>query len=313
MSSLDELLAARQRLWDEHPIITESATLPTRAVKDAVARVMLSARKSRSSIAFWADPVTGKTSCIRAIKKAISDRFPDAGVLMLEAVEDKQQAEGRLLISILMTIGYAHQIDRALAGKRDQVKRALIALSGSKKRLFILIDEAQEVSNDEFAWLKAVINALSGAGIKVTTVMFGQRELKGRKENLQSKGRSDLCERFMKNLMEFRGVRTKADLEVICSAIEEYSEFPPKSGWTYTAFLFPRAHLSGFRFAGIASAAWDVIKQVVPATVLKDGLSMEVVAGFLANLCISCRGLDTSGLVFTDDQLTKALQAALGK
>lgn len=313
MIDMEALLAERKRSWDEHPIITESAIVPTRSVKDAVARVMLISRKSRASIAFWADPVTGKSSCIQAIKKAIEERFPTAGILTLESVEDKQQAEGRLLLGILKSIGFAHKVDRDLAGKRDQVRRALISLSGTSKRLFIIIDEAQEVANDEFAWLKAVINGLSGVGIKVTTVMFGQRELIERRQDLQTNGRSDLCERFMKNLLEFRGVRVMKDLEVICQALDENSEYPAGSGWTYTMFLFPRAYQGGFRFVKIVPMLWDGFRTLVPTVMLKKGLPMEVIAAFVANLCLECKELDAPDFVMSDAVIAKALKMALGK
>ena len=313
MFDMDALLAERKRSWDEHPIITESAIIPTRSVKDSVARVILISRKSRASIAFWADPVVGKSSCIKAVKKAIEERFPNAGILMLESVEDKQQAEGRLLLGILKSIGFAHKVDRDLAGKRDQVRRALISLSGTSKRLFIIIDEAQEVANDEFAWLKAVINGLCGVGIKVTTVMFGQRELIERRRDLQTNGRSDLCERFMKNLLEFRGVRVMKDLEVICQALDENSEYPVGSGWTYTMFLFPQAYRGGFRFVKIVPMLWDEFKTVVPTAMLNKGMPMEVIAAFIANLCLECKELDAPDFVMSDAMITKALKMALGK
>jgi hypothetical protein len=311
MNEMDLILNERKHSWDEHPIITESAVLPTRSVKDAIARVMLVARKARASNGWWADPVTGKSFCIQAIRKAVSERFPGAGILTLEAVEDKQKAEGRLLISILNTVNFAHKAARELADKRDQVKRALIALSGASRRIFIFIDEAQEVSNEEFGWLKAVINGLSEAGIKVTTVLFGQRELKDRRLELMTEGRSDLAERFMKHLLEFRGLRLQLDLKIICEALDKHSEYPTGSGWTYTQFLFPRAFADGFRFGGLVPAMWEHFKEVVPPPMLKKGLPMEVVAAFLANVCIACKDMDGPGLEIPVSVIDKALKQSL--
>lgn len=312
MTHIGELLAERQRSWLDHPIITESAVLPTRSVRDAVARVTRISRKARASIAFWADPVVGKSFCIQAIRKTVEKEFPGAGILSLEAVEDKQQAEGRLLVSILKSIGFVHKVDRDLAEKRDQVKRALIALSGHAKRIFIFIDEAQEVSNQEFAWLKKVINDLSGAGIKVTTIMFGQRELLRRKANLKADGRSDLSERFMKVMLEFKGLRKARDLTVVCEAMDQHSEYPEGSGWTYTRYLFPRAYDGGFRFAKMVPVLWDRLVALVPPIMLKQGLPMEVIAALMANLCIACKEQDGPDLAFDVKVVDRALVQALG-
>lgn len=184
MTDINALLAARERYWDEHPIITETAALPTRAVQDATARVIRLARKGRGSIAFWADPMVGKSTCIKALIREIHDRFPSAGIVLFESVEDRQQAEGRVLLDILKAIDYAPKVERQLGGKRDQVRRALLAYSGPAKRLFFIFDEAQEITNAEFGWIKAVINKLVVHGIKTTTVLFGQRELRKRRDEI---------------------------------------------------------------------------------------------------------------------------------
>lgn len=311
MSVANGVATDRDRYWDDHPIIVECAVLPTRAVKDAVARTLKMARKARSSIAFWADPLTGKSFCIQAIKKAIEEQFPGSGILMLESVEDTKQAEGRLLTSILKSIGFAHKVDRDLAEKRDQVKRALVALSGPTRRIFIIIDEAQEVTNNEYAWLKAVINGLSTSGIKVTTVLFGQRELQSRKTDLELNGRSDLSERFIRRLREFRGIRVEADWVAICEALDTHSEYPKGSGWTYTKSLFPLAYDEGFRFAGAAPVIWEKIRALVPSEMLKKGLTMEVMAAFLAELCLACRNLDDASFEIPVVLIDKAMKTAI--
>lgn len=311
MTDLDALIAARKRSWSEHPVITETAVFPTRAVQDAIARVMRIARKGRASIAFWADPLVGKSTCIKAITRAIRDRFPGAGILILESVEDNQPAEGRVLMDILKAIGYAPKVERELSGKRDQVRRSLLGLSGPAKHLFVLIDEAQEITNAEFGWFKAVINKQVGHGIKVTTVLFGQRELCKRKEELEQDGRSDLAKRFMGYLREFRGVRLRTDLDAICEVMDAKSEFPEGSGWTYTEFLFPHAYHGGFRFLQLGPEFWDAITTAVPSSELRKGLSMEIVAAFIANLCILLRDRDSENFEVPSGVITKALQSAL--
>ncbi|MHB1991383.1 ATP-binding protein [Metallibacterium scheffleri] len=311
MTEIDVLLTARERLWNEHPVIMETGAFPTRAVQDATARVMRLARKGRASIAFWADPLVGKSTCIKAITRAIHDRFPDAGTLLLESVEDRQPAEGRVLLDILKAIGYAPKVDRELSGKRDQVRRGLLGLSGPAKHLFIIVDEAQEISNAEFGWFKAVINKQVGLGVKATTVLFGQRELRKRKEDLEQDGRSDLAKRFMANMREFCGLRSKVDLDVICEVMDVKSEFPEGSGWTYSGLLFPRAYQSGFRFMQLSPQFWEAITTAVPPSELRKGISMEIVAGFIANLCILLKNKDAEGLEVASNVITKALQSAL--
>lgn len=310
MTTVD-ILVERERLWAMHPLITESAILPTRPVQSAVKRVLGLARKARSSMAFWADPVTGKSSCLRAIEATVLERIPGCGVLVLEAVEDSQSAEGRLLIQILKQLDYAHKIDSTLAGKRDQVHRALMALAGTAGHLFLLIDEAQEVSNNEFAWLKAVINGLSRKGLKVTTILFGQRELKKRRDQLYREGRSDLGERFMKMLIEFKKCCAESDLLTICEAIDCKSEYPVGSGWTYTQLLFPRAFRAGFRIRDLVPTLWAGLHDQMPRELLARGLPMELVASVIANLCLVAKDLDDADMSLSPELIGKAIKVGI--
>lgn len=311
MSDIEHLVSQRERLWDSHPIVTQSAILPTLPIQHAVRLVLEASRKTRSSLAFWADPMTGKSFCLRRIEATVRDRIPGCGVLVLEAVEDRQAAEGRLLIQILKAIKYAPKTEKSLAGKRDQVDRALIALSGKPEHLFILIDEAQEFSNAEFAWLKAVINGLTKNRVKVTTVLFGQRELVNRREDLYSNARSDLGERFMKKLVKFDGCCTAEDLLTILEAIDDKSSFPASSGWTYTQLLFPRAYANGFRFKNLANEMWAAFAAKVPPRELRHGLSMEIVAGTIASLCVLCKDDDATEMSIPRSTFVLAVQEAI--
>ena len=313
MNDLTLITAERERLWFLHPIITESAVLPTKAVQAAVKRTLELARKARASIAHWADPLTGKSSCLRAIAGRVRKEVIGCGVLMFEAVEDEQPAEGRLLAMILKATRYAPRVAPALAEKRDQVHRALLALSGEAKHLFLLIDEAQELSNKEFAWMKAVINGLSREGVKVTTVLFGQRELKKRREDLYAEGRSDLGDRFMKRLHEFKGIRSEADILALLTAMDEKSEFPPGSGWSYTQLLFPRAHAAGFRFASFAKEVWECLRTSISPKILSKGLAMDMISAVIAGLCIALKDRDADDMVVTTATVKTVVNRALAE
>lgn len=311
MITMKKVLKLREQLWDRHPIITESAILPTIPLQDVVARVLALSRKSRSSIAFWADPLTGKSSCILALEHELLARIPGCGVVILEAVEDRQTAEGRLLVQILRAIGYALPVERELASKRHQVTRALLALSGSARHLFLLVDEAQELANEEFAWLKAVINALALLGVKVTTVLFGQRELGARRGELMDKGRSDLGIRFMKSLVGFYGCRNRSDLTAILQALDNRSEFPENSGLCYTRFLLPKAHDGGFRAVLLADALWGAIEVAVPLTKRVHGAGMDIVAALLAQYFIHYRNADDTHFTIETDTVANVAKKAL--
>ncbi|WP_396617467.1 ATP-binding protein [Lysobacter soli] len=301
--TIDELIALRDQVWDDHPIITERAILPTLALKDVMARTWRQGRKGRGSVAFYGPPLSGKSSCADMLVVEMKRKKPACGVLIFEVVEDTHPAEGRLLSELLNQIAYAPRIARDLAGKRTQVHRALLALSGEARHLFLIFDEAQELSSGEFAWLKSVINRLVRDRVKVTVVLFGQVELIERRRRLRD-ARSDLEKRFMSTLIELLGIRNAGELKPVLEAIDTGSEFPAGSGLTYLQLLMPRFYLGGGRLQHHCEPIWGQLKRyALPGA--RTVVAMSNVAGFLANLLIVLRPLDDSELKITPEILQR--------
>lgn len=301
--SLDEITALRDQVWDVHPIICERAVLPTLALKDVVGRVWNLGRKGRGSIAFYALPLSGKSSCADAIVVEMKRKKPGCGVLIFEVVGDKNQAEGRLLSEILNQINYAPKISRDLAGKRTQVHRALLALSGGPRHLFLIFDEAQELTSNEYAWLKSVINRLVRDTIKVTVILFGQVELKEKGIELRA-ARSDLEQRFMSTLNELNSLRSAKEALVPVEAIDENSEYPAGSRYTYTQLLLPKFYAAGGRLKAHHEDIWTQLKIFRNAGTV-NVVPMNVFASFIASLFILLRELDSAELVITPELLRK--------
>lgn len=286
------LREARARLWAMHPIIRAKAILPSPAILQAFRLTRQAGERQRSSIAFWAHPGAGKTSCLEALRPQLAAWFPGCGILELEAESKSVTAEGQFLETLWYSLNAGVRVQRSLAGKREQIKRGLLALGATGQHVVILIDEAQELLERELSWLKLQLNALVRHGYTVTVVMFGQYELVQRCSLLQQQGRTDLHARFFQNLYEFEGVMQAEDFEMIFRACDEASEFPEGKGWSFTEFLWPQAFAHGFRLANQSKNIWEAFRAASPNTSLKMGLSMDWVARALAEFAQSTRDKD---------------------
>lgn len=306
---MKELIDAREKWWSEHPIILRNAVLPTRSILEFVGAVMAGARTARYANAAWADPQTGKSFCLDAIEAYVRRTFPNSGVMRYEVVADERSAEGRLLEDIILGLGLG-KVAHSLAGKRDQLNRALLALAGPDMRLFFLLDEAQELGINELGWLKAVINKLVSRGVKVATVLMGQRELLEKADLVKHRGRSDLSARFYKRIAEFRGCSDVEGFNVICEAMDEKSEFPEGSGYTYTQLLFPHAFENKFRLQQNSKMLWTKLIGSLSDADVKRGLGMETVAAYLACLCELHRRLDSPEMQLQDKLVSRAAREA---
>lgn len=136
---------ARDQLWAQHPIIRAKAILPTPAILQAFRLIRQAGERQRASIGFWAHPLAGKTSCMEALRSQLESWFPGCGILELEAESKSVTAEGQFLETLWYALHASVRVQRSLAGKREQLKRGLLALGAAGQHVVILIDEAQEL------------------------------------------------------------------------------------------------------------------------------------------------------------------------
>lgn len=268
----------RDALWDTHPVISAGAVLPTAPILWALSLVRSCGRRQRSSLAFWAHPRTGKSSCIEAIELLVSTAFPGAGVVTHEAKHDTVVAEGSFIGDMLLAMGYEIALRRGLPERRDQLRRALFAMGAGASQLFIIIDEAQNLHAIQLEWLKEYINWLIKRRYKVAVILFGQQELTCKRDELIAVGRTDLHARFTETLLEFEGVTCGDDLRPMLQACDFASEFPSASGWSYTHFLWPMAFGKGFTLESQLATIATAFGLDEGGSKIAHGIPMEYIA-----------------------------------
>jgi hypothetical protein len=272
-----------------------AAVLPTAPVKEVARLVFDRAQRFRSSIAFWAHPLCGKSSCIYALEKLAPAQYPGSAFVVYEPSSKEIAAEGALIEDLLSIIDYEPRVHRSLAGKRDQLLRALYAMSVSGRHLFLVIDEAQNLHVKDLGWLKRVVNWLNVHEIKVTVVLFGQSQLCTMHQRFMAE-MPDLTIRFMAELIEFRSLQDAADLRIVLQSCDEETEYPRGSGWSYTQYLWPSAYANGFRMARCASELYEAFRLQSAGTVDHEGISMQWVAEALMLVGQENEASDVEGL-----------------
>ncbi|WP_285404961.1 ATP-binding protein [Luteibacter sp. ME-Dv--P-043b] len=302
-----ELLRLREEYWDKHPLIEGSAVLPTVPIGWVVGLVLRWARRQQAGGAFWADPRTGKSSCIRAIKRVVVDKFPGAGVLVYQAKSDLVCAEGSLIQDILHSMEFEAKAARGLPNQREQLCRAMFALGAARRHLFLVIDEAQCLHAIQLEWFKCYINFLVERNYRVTVVMFGQHELVGMRHRITMRGRSDLHFRFMEHFFQFEAIVCGGDLAPLLAACDEASEYPGGSGVSYTRFIWPWAFEAGYRLADQSAALCQAFGMGMHGKMSGEGVAMEYVARTLSELAELTRTRDAAGFIPSSDDWRDAV------
>lgn len=315
-------LSLRDQHWDKHPIVTAKAKIATVAVRTILGLATDIGTYQRESLAVWAHPTTGKSTCIEILKAYLPVAFPGVGVAKYEFKPVDQEEkngntrketfktfENALLRDVLEELEYEPKIEYTLAGKRRQLRKLLESIAGSSRHLFLILDEAQSMDERSMKIFKSITNGLISRAIGVTTILFGQSELVKQLQVVATEYRSDLHIRFAKNIVRLDGIRSSSDMKDFLMGLDCDSEWPLGTGLTYAQFLFPVAFANGFRFANTAVSFFNAFGDVSPLRPLENGIAMEYVAKALAKLCKMKKGDDDSSLVFTDDEMTSAVRS----
>ena len=325
-STTAQALELREKHWDKHPLILAKAKLPTPPNLEALALVKRAGRRHRGSVAFWAHPVTGKSSCIELLKINLPQLFKGAGVFCYEfkggddprhttearrARREVVVKETEFLHDVLEEMELDARIEHALPARRRQLRRALMALAGRARHLFIIFDEAENVDQMQMSAFKSQINWLTRSDYRVTLVLFGQVELLDKRNTIISDYRSDLDVRYTSNIYEMRAIGKDEELEQILAACDDpqITEFPAGSKLCYTHLLFPQAYENGFRLQRLATPMMAAFRNASSTRRGESGIAMQYIAEALAEYLELTREQDGTGLVVDENKLALAVKA----
>jgi hypothetical protein len=307
-AAFDGILRLRNECWDDHPLIVTNAVLPTAPIGWVLGHVIKWGKRQQEGGAFWAEPRTGKSSCIRAIARVVSEKFPGAGILVYEAKKNLVCAEGSLIEDILHAMEFEGKTPYRLPDKREQLCRALFALGAKRRHIFLIIDEAQCLHAIQLEWIKFYINFLINRRYRVTVVMFGQHELIGMHNEIIMRGRSDLNFRFMEHFFQFEAILCGEDIVSLLAACDQESEYPSGSGLSYTQFLWPRAFERGLRLSDQLPAICAGFGMTLHGRLTDEGIAMEYIARTLAELAELTRDRDSAGFAPSPDDWRMAVK-----
>jgi hypothetical protein len=107
-------------------------------------------------------------------------------------------------------------------------------------------------------------NDLDRAGISLTVLLVGQKELLHQKSALMQAKKAQIIGRFMIHEYKFSGIENITDIGVCLRGYDVESEFPEQSGWSFVRYFFPEAFSQGYRLeqcAGDLHSAYQELRQ----------------------------------------------------
>lgn len=257
---LDE--QTRQTYIVDHPLMlaTGGYALPTPPLIAALTQIIGSIMAGTPGIAWVAVPRFGKTTAIRLIREKIGETLNQTPVVVHVARRHAKSDEKRFYRELLESSSLAVPPGREAGDFFNRLWKGWWSwvLTHRSKRIVLIIDEAQKLSEAEYSWLIDLANILAEKRISVCVVLFGQPELLSVRQTFFQVGRMDILGRFMVQVHTFEGIKNAEQLAQVMLALDdEYlSEYPPGSLCACTQFFAPRAFLAGWRLHHYAIELW---------------------------------------------------------
>jgi hypothetical protein len=130
--------------------------------------------------------------------------------------------------------------------------------------MVLLIDEAQEVTYNEWKWLTGLQNKLDWDGFRLSVFSVGTQQLTYKHALLGKSGNAHVAARFMVESARFHGIRSEAELEYVLNGYYCDSEWPSGSKISFHQYFSPRGFDRGERLANTASAMWGALGEISP-------------------------------------------------
>lgn len=261
-------ISQRSELIIDHPLMLTAGgyQFPTPSVDYAFTQLVDAITSGLTGIAWVAFPRYGKTSAVEIFKKMLKSTYPEMVVISFIAKSHKSPNEILFYSELLNAAALASPPGR---NKDDYLKRltrslCTCAASSRSRRVILLIDEAQKLKQDDYAWLIDVSNELRNLHVSLTVALFAQPVLVSQREIFRQTGMEEIIGRFMVTVENFEGTKNANELEKIMYFYDDpvVTEYPVGSRCSCTEFFLPYAYRNGWRLHKHAQIFWNAFQSV---------------------------------------------------
>lgn len=281
----------------KHPIFTGDYYIQTSTIDNLLIEVTNWIDSRNPGGIIYGRARIGKTRAIHKLsiqlKQIYGDELPIFHVLMSE----HKPSEKYFYLEMLKDIGHSlGKSTRTASDLKSNLVNHLISegKSSTMGQVIVFIDEANFMSMDDFNYLIDIYNRLERAKIRMTVLLVGTKEVISLKTALMQMNKQQIVERFMVREFHFRGIQTVKELQ-ICLASYDFSEYPEKSGWSFTKYFFPEAFNDGLKLYSLSEEILSYFCESISSK--KIEIPMQYVTSTIEN-CLRKSGADGSNVYF---------------
>lgn len=145
-------------------------------------------------------------------------------------------------------------------------KQRLITMARSARENYVvlIIDEAQDISLNEYRWILGMQNELDYEGFRLSLFSIGSHSVDYVPNYLARIGDAHIAARFFSVDARFNGIRGKEALEYVLNGYDIDSEWPKGTGASYLQYFAPDDFSRGRRLAHCVNEIWQAFITLLP-------------------------------------------------
>lgn len=203
-------------------------------------------------------PRIGKSYAIEFMRRDLAQRYPKMSVYRMRCKKPQAPSENAFFSMLLNSVNHAAPEGSSRAALRGRLIHKIreVAEKSGDHRVVLFADEAQNLREIEYEWLRDVHDELEMHQLRLFVFLVGQPQLVAQKSAFQAQGKEQIVSRFMIEELHFQGI-TSAEACATCLSAYDRGDYPQGSGWSYTRFFLPQAHSAGLRMEQEAATLWD--------------------------------------------------------
>lgn len=258
-----------------HPIEQGGYILPTMEVKRLMESLTKIVINRLPGMIVYGRPRIGKSRSVEFalnyLPAQLGTFFP---ILRTQCKSYRVPSEEKFFGDLLADFKFAFPSKRNPSLMRRQIVNLMLEQGerSQMRRIMLVIDEAQRLTEYHYNWLMDIYNELDYAKISMTVISVGQPELLARRTFFLEQKKAQIIGRFMTNEHEFYGIRSLEEVEHCLMCYDDVTEYPEKSGCSYTRYFFPDAFDNGKRLKSYANDLFNLFKELR----LEHGLSKKM-------------------------------------
>jgi hypothetical protein len=256
-------------------------------------------------------PRLGKTSASRWVLGATQLVFGKVPYVEVPIRKQHLHNEGAFFQFMLKCCRHKYYNRGTVADKRDRLLEALLgrARRSSIRMVILFIDEAHELEELHYQWLRNISNELDMAGYRLFCLLVGQQELEKKRDSLLVEGMEQIVSRFMTEVWMFSGLKNTNDLRSVLNSYD-IATYPADNGRPFVEYFVPLASAHGWKLEDLADKIWAEYESCWSALSINAPLEvgMQYVTSTVTSILEYVSARDKPDLVISDRAIQECVR-----